>query len=141
MGSTVYLPNELVLIEEIGTDVMYRDKPGNALICHTENVNTACCRNSDNNYMGAVGNWYFPNNQTIPNHRDTSINNKFARIGFQREVRLVKKGILTGPLGLYRCDVPNKRGDRIFSASIYILSRGELIMAQLLELSKCKFLS
>ena len=91
--------------------------------------------------MGAVGNWYFPNNQTIPNHRDTSINNKFARIGFQREVRLVKKGILTGPLGLYRCDVPNKRGDRIFSASIYILSRGELIMAQLLELSKCKFLS
>ncbi len=101
--------------------IVDRNDHGAALVCHTDNVNTACCRSSDNNGNGPIGDWLYPDNsQVIPNSQDTT-DNTFVRIGFYRQVRLVRRGGPTGPLGLYRCEVPNSRGETV-SASIYIMS-------------------
>ncbi len=117
----IYCPNETVFIQDVGPDFVIRHNHGAALVCHTDNVNTECCRSSDNNGNGRIGDWFYPNNsQVIPNNQDTT-NNTFVRIGFYREVRLVRKGSPTGPLGLYRCEVPNSRNETV-RASIYIVS-------------------
>ena len=130
MNATVYYPNETVFIQDIGPDVIDRSNDrGAALIC---NVNTACCRSSDNNDNGPIGDWFYPDNsQVIHNSQDASTNNIFVRIGFYREVRLVTLGSPTGPLGLYRCEVPNSRNDGVIAASIYITSNGKLTKAKL----------
>ena len=132
MSDSVYLHNETVYIEDIGPDVDDRSNDrGAALVCHTDNVNTACCRSSDNNGNGPIGDWFYPDNsQVIHNSQDASTNNTFVRIGFKTEVRLVKRGSPTGPLGLYRCEVPNSRNDGgVMAASIYITSNGKLTKA------------
>ncbi len=121
LNGVIHCPNETVFIEDIGPLVANRSDRGAALICHTDNVNTECCRNADNNYNGPIGDWFYPNNsQVTPNHQDT-IYNILVRSVYKREVRLVTRGSPTGPLGLYRCEVPNSRGE-IVSASIYIMS-------------------
>ncbi len=125
LNGTVYYPNETVFIQDIGPDVDDRSNDrGAALVCHTDKVNTACCRSSDNNGSGPIGDWFYPDNsQVIPNNPDNTSNITFVRIGFYREVRLAaKRGHLTGPLGLYRCEVPNSRGETVSAASIYIVS-------------------
>ncbi len=123
LNGTVYYPNETVFIQDIGPDVDDRSNDrGAALVCHTDNINTECCRSSDNNGSGPIGDWFYPNNsQVIHNSQDASTNNIFVRIGFKTEVRLVKRGSPTRPRGLYRCEVPNSRGEAV-SASIYIVS-------------------
>ncbi len=109
-------------IEDIGPHVIDRNDRGAALICNTDNINTECCRSSDNNGNGPIGDWFYPDNsQVIHNSQDASTNNTFVRTLFQREVRLVKRGNPAEPLGLYKCEVPNFRGDTV-SASIYIMS-------------------
>ncbi len=109
-------------IEDIGPHVIDRNDRGAALICNTDNINTECCRSSDNNGNGPIGDWFYPDNsQVIHNSQDASTNNTFVRTVFQREVRLVKRGNPVEPLGLYKCEVPNFRGDTV-SASIYIMS-------------------
>ncbi len=133
MNTTVYYPNETVFIQDIGPDVDDRSNDrGAALVCHTDNVNTECCRSSDSNDNGRIGDWFYPDNsQVIHNSQDASTNNIFVRIGFYREVRLVTLGSPTGPLGLYRCEVPNSRNDGVIAASIYITSNGKLTKAKL----------
>ncbi len=123
MNGTVYSPNKTVYIEDIGPDVDYRSNDrGAVLVCHTDNVNTNCCRSSDNNDNGPIGDWFYPNNSQVTlNSQEASTTNVFVRILFVSEVRLVKRGDPTGPLGLYRCEVSNSRGVTI-SASIYIMS-------------------
>ncbi len=92
-------------------------------MCNTSYVNNNCCRNIDtNNNGGPIGDWYYPNNsKVIANQDSTENNNIFVRIGFAREVRLVKKGNVVGPLGIYTCRVPNSAGI-IEEAKIYISS-------------------
>ncbi len=122
LNGSVYYPNETVLIQDIGPHVVDRNDRGAALICNTDNINTECCRSSDNNGNGPIGDWFYPNNsQVIHNSQDASTNNTFVRILFQREVRLVRRGSPTRPRGLYRCEVPNSRSETV-SASIYIVS-------------------
>ncbi len=122
LSDSVYLHNETVLIQDIGPDVDDRSNDrGAVLVCHTDNVNTACCRSSDNNDNGPIGDWFYPDNSQVIHNQDASTNNTFVRIVFYREVRLVIRGSPTGPLGLYRCEVSNSRGITV-SASIYILS-------------------
>ncbi len=131
LSDSVYLHNETVYIEDIGPDVDDRSNDrGAALVCHTDNVNTACCRSSDNNGNGPIGDWFYPDNsQVLPNDGINSTN-IFFRIVFVREVRLVARGSPTGPLGLYRCEVPNSRNDGgVMAASIYITSNGKLTKA------------
>ncbi len=129
LNGVIHCPNETVFIEDMGPLVANRSDRGAALICNTDNVNTECCRNSDNNGNGPIGDWFYPNNsQVLHNDDDTnSINIIFVRVVFEKEVRLVKRGSPTGPLGLYRCEVPNSRNETV-SASIYIVS-SELTIA------------
>ena len=122
-----YLPNKNVYIEDFPND------HGAALVCHTHNVNTECCRSSDNNGKGPIGDWFYPDNSTVIHNNQDTTDNTFVQIRFDREVRLVKRGSPTGPLGLYRCDIPNSKGE-IVSSSIFIRSKGKL---QLLESSHC----
>ncbi len=135
LSGSVYLHNETVYIEDIGPDVDDRsNNRGAALVCHTDIVNTACCRSSDNNGNGPIGDWFYPDNsQVIHNNQDASTNNTFVRVGFHREVRLVTLGSPTGPLGHYKCEVPNSRNDSVIAASIYITSNGKLTKAKLAE--------
>ncbi len=122
----MYLPNKAVFIEDIGRDVIDRRNPGAALVCHSSNINLHCCRGSDNNGSGSIGDWFYPNNSQVISHsKANTSNNTFVRIGYQLQVRLVKRGNPTESLGLYRCEVPNSRGE-IISASINILSRSKL---------------
>ena len=56
LRGTIYLPGSTVLITNIGTQGgTDPDQPGNTLVCVTTNINTQCCRNSDNNNGGALG--------------------------------------------------------------------------------------
>ncbi len=122
LNGTEYDPNETVYIEDIGPDVADRNERGAALVCHTDNVNTGCCRDTDNNGNGPIGDWFYQNNSLVaPNNQDATINNILVRIVYIREVRLVRRGSPTGPLGLYTCRIPNARGGTV-SASIYIMS-------------------
>ena len=59
-NGSVYLPGASALISDIGPQPDNRSDPGFTLVCVTVNVNTACCRNNDNNALtnataGAVG--------------------------------------------------------------------------------------
>ncbi len=121
LSGSIYLHNETVFIEDIGPDVAERSDRGAALVCRTDNVNTECCRSSDSNGNGPIGDWFYPNNsQVILNGQDTT-DNTFVRIGFKTEVRLVKRGSPTGPLGLYRCEVPNSRNGDVIAAMCIII--------------------
>ncbi len=122
LNGTVYFPNEIVYIEDIGPAMIDRNDRGAALVCHTDNVNTACCRGSDSNGKGPIGDWFYPNNsQVIHNNQDTTTTNIFFRIVFEKELRLVARGSPAGPLGLYTCSIPTLDRDLI-NASIYIMS-------------------
>ncbi len=89
-------------------------------MCNTSYVNNNCCRNNDTN-NGPIGDWFYANNSKVIANQDSTENDIFVRIGFAREVRLVKKGNVTGPLGIYTCRVPNNNGI-IEEAQINILS-------------------
>ncbi len=102
-----------------------RSDQGAALICNTDNINTACCRSIDNNGNGPIGDWFYPNNSQVISNQNNNINDTFVRIGFTKEVRLVKIGSPTGPLGLYRCEVSD-RDNGVSTASIYITLKGKL---------------
>ncbi len=121
LNGALYCPNETVFIEDIGSIVADRNERGAALVCHTDNVNTECCRSADNNHKGPIGDWFYPNNSKVTHNSQDTTDNTFVRIGFEREVRLVTRGSPTRPVGLYTCRVPDSRGETV-SASIFIVS-------------------
>ena len=117
LGNTIYLPGDSVLITDIGQLPDLRSDPGSTLVCVTSNVNTQCCRGSDE---GNVGEWFYPNGSMVPRVNTIgSAVNLVARFGYTHQVRLGSVGSPTGPLGVYRCDVPDKT-TTIVSASINI---------------------
>ena len=124
MNGTTYLPGNSVLISDIGSQPADRSDPGSTLVCVTADVNTACCRSSDNNGVhnaaaGAVGEWYYPNGAQVP--RPSGVVVDFARIGYTHQVRLgrvVSDSI--PPLGVYTCQVPDPSSGFVYSASITI---------------------
>lgn len=65
IGDTVYLPNSIVDITDIGSQPADFSNPGSTLICVTINVNTRCCRQTDGR---DTGNWRFANHTIIPQH-------------------------------------------------------------------------
>ena len=108
----IYLPGDTVVISDIGPQPLVdRSDPGSTLICITTNVNTACCRASDNNGMttataGAVGEWRYPNGTLVPRASEATAVD-FARFGYTHQVRLgMEFPDSTPPLGVYRCEVP-----------------------------------
>ena len=118
MGNTIYLPGDSVFITDIGQQPVDRLNPGPTLVCVTTNVNSDCCRGRDG---GNVGEWYYPNGSMVPrpSHIGSSTD-YFTRYGHTHQVRLSTVGTSTGPLGAYRCDVPDGTTGTIVSASINI---------------------
>ena len=120
LNGVLYLPGDSVFISDIGNSANLSDA-GNTLVCVTRNVNTNCCRLKDG---GNVGEWYLPDRSIVP--RNSAAGNRddiFSRSGFTQQVRLNRRANALGPLGVYRCGVPNQTGEN-FSASITIQKQG-----------------
>ena len=114
MGNNIYLPGESVVITDIGEQPLDRSDPGSTLVCVT--------RGSDG---GSVGDWFYPDGSMVPrsNTIGSSTTNIFTRFGYTEHVHLGTVGTPTGPLGAYRCDVPDgMNGTITVSASINITS-------------------
>ena len=120
----MYLPGDTVLITGIGIDVMADPNPGSSLVCNTSNVNTHCCRGSDNPNGPSIGEWYFPNGTKVP-RLSASPNGDFTRTGWTHEVRLNRRNNNAMiPLGTYTCVVPDMNNVMNHSATV-ILRLGE----------------
>ena len=124
LKGAILLPGDSVLISDIGSQPADRSNPGSTLVCVTTNVNTACCRNNDNNgrtsaTAGSVGEWFYPNGTLVP--RSNSYVNNFARVGYSHQVRLARVVLRpTPPLGVYTCEVPEASTGVLHNASITI---------------------
>ena len=105
----VYMPEDSINISDIGTQLDDRSNPGSTLVCVTTNVNMACCRRSDNNGNGPIGNWYYPNGDMVNDPGGASGEN-FTKYVFRHQLRLSSQATPEGPLGEYRCEIPNGNG-------------------------------
>ena len=118
----IYLPNDTLHLPEIGSQPDDRRDPGSTVVCVTTNVNTACCRERDNNgrtnaTAGAVGEWYYPKGTLVPRGNVTG----FRRYGYTHQVRLARViSSSTPPLGLYTCQVPEPSMGILHNASVTI---------------------
>lgn len=97
----IYANNSQLSLSSIG-------EGDDALICKTDNED--CCDTPPNR----LGEFYYPNGIKVPI-------NKFQR-GFYRnrgyqEVYLNKRGGITTPVGVFRCEIPDSDG---ISQNIYI---------------------
>ena len=118
LAGTLYLPGDTVLITEIGDfpPATVPTDPGTSLVCVTSNVNTECCRGSDNPNGGRQGEWFF-NGNIIPRN---SASLDFSVSGFTEQVRLNRRNNAIGPTGVYECGVPPLGGGAVVTASITI---------------------
>ena len=120
LGNNIYLPGDSVFITDIGEQPVNRTDAGSTLVCVTNNVNTQCCRGADG---GNVGEWFYPDGSMVSRANNIgSSTNIFARYPYTHHVRLGSVGNATGPLGVYRCDVPHGATGSIVSASINIIA-------------------
>ena len=106
-----------MFLEDIGTAPSSGDpaRPGGALVCHTNNVNTQCCRTSDG---GNVGEWFFPNGSMVPRNNNHG-GFVFTRSGSAQQVRLNQRFQSDlEPVGEYECRVPNRFGDGVGIATV-----------------------
>ena len=103
-------------LENIGED---------PLLCLTDLA--ACCRGSDTNGRGALGDWFFPNGTAVPNTvigfvgggtSATPIIWKFYRTRGQSVVRMNRR--IGGVDGIYRCEIPVSLGPPIVYQNVYI---------------------
>ena len=125
LNNVTYSPGDSILISDIGPEGANRTDAGSSLICVTTNVNTDCCRSSDNvnnnTNGGAVGEWIFPNDSMVP--RNTNTTYSFIRRGFTEHVRLTRPTENpAGPLGVYRCEVPSGVNGSNISSNITLVS-------------------
>ena len=115
----MYLPGDTVPITDIGVFTSATaDGAGTSLVCVTGNVNTECCRGSDNP-NGAVGEWHFPDGVIVPRFGPAP-NADFGRSAFTHQVRLNRRNNATGPTGAYECRVPPMGGGVLVTANITI---------------------
>ena len=109
LGDQSYPNNSIILFEDIG-------EAANALLCMTDSVD--CC-------SGGGGRWYFPNgSEAVGGFLGGSIfRNRAPQI-----VRLNRRNDAQSPNGIYRCEIPDARGNTqklfvtiISSTGIYIV--------------------
>ncbi len=121
LNGVIYNPGSSINFADIGEQPGDRNLAGSTLVCVTTNVNTECCRGSDNPNGGGIGGWSDPNNTPIPAPNALGgATNVFYRVLFTEQVRLaIVGGTPTGPLGVYTCVVPDMNGVDV-SATITI---------------------
>ena len=124
----VYLLGSSVNISDIGSQPLHDLKnSGSTLVCVTTNVNTNCCRSSDSNGNGRIGNWYYPN-QDMVNTDAASDGESFTKYVFLHQLRLSSQGAPEGPLGEYRCEIPDgSGGDATARINIINILSGKLV--------------
>ena len=120
LNGVIHLPGESVSITDIGSNANLSDA-GSTLVCVTSNVNTKCCRSSDG---GGAGEWYHPDGTKVPRNFGTPADDIFTRSRYTEQVRLNRRANATGPLGVYRCDVPANLSGANISASITLQRQG-----------------
>ncbi len=109
-GPSITTNNTEVLITDIGDDV---GRP--PLTCHTDL--TTCCKNSDNNGNGPLGQWTYPDGSVVLNNggrQQFYINRNAPQL-----IRLNRR--VTNPLtptGSYCCTVPTTGGDMTLCANL-----------------------
>ena len=113
----MYLSGDTVLITDIGVAYHGNPDPGSSLACNTANVNTHCCRGSDNPNGPSLGEWYFPNSTIVPRN-SYSPNGNFTRTGYTHQVRLNHRNNAMTPLGTYTCVVPDMYNTMNHTATI-----------------------
>ena len=120
LRGTTYQNNSLVTLE----DIQFGDD-NNPLLCLTDL--TTCCRGSDTNGMGALGDWFFPNGTAVPNMIIGFVGGGMSGIpiiwDFYRNrgpsvVRMLRRE--GGVDGIYRCEIPVSLGPPIVYQNIYI---------------------
>ena len=96
LGDQSYPNNSIILFDDIG-------EAANALLCTTDRVE--CCSGSS---FGGGGRWYFPNgSEAVSGFLDGSIyRNRGPQI-----VRLNRRNDAQSPNGIYRCEIPDARGN------------------------------
>ena len=127
----VYLPGNSVNISDIGSQPLDdRSNPGSTLVCVTTNVNWACCRNSDSYGNGRIGNWSYPNEDMVNFTDAASDGESFTKFVQRQQLRLSSQGAPEGPLGEYRCEIPDGNGGNA-NARINIINivSGKLVSA------------
>ena len=145
LNNTIYLPGDSLVITDIGEQQLdNRPEPGSTLLCITTNVNSDCCRNSDNPnsnpYGGPVGDYYYPNNSiVIRGNAIGSATNTFSRYGNAQQVRLASVGNPLGPLGSYSCIVPDGLTGMDVSASIIIYAGNSIVYYAFISVLCCWF--
>ena len=112
-----YEPGDSILITDVGLHHGDAD-PGDSLVCVTTDVNTQCCTD-----VGGVGEWFFPNGNTVPrNIDDPNRNSQIVRTGRVNQVRLNFRTRQTSPTGEYTCVVPETGGSVNQTAGIRLVS-------------------
>ncbi len=121
LDGVIYNPGSSINITDIGEQPGERSDAGSTLVCVTTNVNTGCCRGSDNPNGEGIGGWLDPNNRQIPSPSALGgATNVFTRYLHTEQVRLaIVGGTPLGPLGVYTCVVPDMNGVDV-SATITI---------------------
>ncbi len=121
LNGVIYNPGSSINITDIGEQPGERSDAGSTLVCVTTNVNTQCCRGSDNPNGGGIGGWLDPSNTPIPSPGSLGgATNVFTRYLFTEQVRLaIVGGTPSGPMGVYTCVVPDMNGVDV-SATITI---------------------
>ena len=92
-----------------------------ALLCRTDL--TVCCRSSDTpSGMGALGEWFFPNESALPNMLPflNGLPNpwEFYRNRDRSVVRMNRRR--GGVTGIYRCEIPVSVTPSVVNQNIYI---------------------
>ncbi len=114
-AARIAVNNADIVISEIGEDVM----GGNPrLTCNTDLY--TCCRNSDNNGMGGLGQWTYPDGTIVQNNANSAA----AGEGFYmlrnapQLVRLGRRTNILSPLGSYCCTLPTTGGTMTLCANL-----------------------
>ena len=110
LDNTVYLPGDSILITDVGEEQ-------GALVCMTRNVNSKCCRETDDHQ----GEWYFPNGTLVPSASNSDTKSNFTRTADTERILLNRRNDATSPIGRYTCGVPDLGGEDIVIAEIFLL--------------------
>ncbi len=128
LNGTIYLPGATILITNVGDSYppgSYTNQvdPGPSLVCVTSNVNTMCCRGSDNPGSGPVGNWLFPNG-TIVLGNNANPNGDITRSSHTQQICLNRKRTdVISPTGVYTCEVPDGSNTSLIHKATITLSK------------------
>ena len=126
VSGTVYQPGDSVLITDSGAVTgPSLEGAANSLVCHTDNVNTRCCRGSDNPDGGRVpAEWLFPDGGTVPGNTGNS-GLDFTRSGFTQQLRLNRRNNALTPTGGFTCRVPDGVDSAVTHSEVITLIVGE----------------